>query len=289
MKTLTVLITAIFFLSLKSDKPAYQYFTAKGKAVKYAKIVKACEEADIIFFGELHNNPIAHWMELSLTKDIFDQREGNIVLGAEMFESDNQLIMNEYLEGLIRQKDFEKEMRLWPNYETDYKPLVEFAKEHQLPFVATNIPRRYASLVNREGLEGLEKLSPEAKQYLPPLPVIFVDSLKIYKEMADMMKGSGMSHVTNNIVKAQAIKDASMAYFILNNLPGSGGAFIHFNGSYHSKDHQGIIWYIKEKHPGLKIVTISCVEQEDISNLEEENKGEADYILVIPGDMTKTY
>lgn len=79
----------------------------------------------------------------------------NLILGAEMFESDNQVILNEYLAGLISQSSFENEARLWPNYKTDYKPLVEFAKTNKLQFVASNVPRRYASLVNSKGFEDL--------------------------------------------------------------------------------------------------------------------------------------
>ncbi len=289
IKLIALVSTAILFMAMKTDKPAYQFFTKAGKAVDYSQVIKACEKADIIFIGELHNNPIAHWMELEITKDIFVQRDSNLVLGAEMFEADNQLIMNEYLSEKIKKKNFENEMRLWNNYKTDYKPLVEFARKNKIPFIATNVPRRYAAYVNSKGLEALEDLSPEAKKYLPPLPIQFDGNLKIYKEMMEMMKSSGMDHVTDNIVKAQAIKDATMAHFILENLPSKGGAFIHYNGAYHSQDYQGIVWYIKQANPGLNIITISAVEQDDISKLEEQYLNQADFLLAIPSDMTKTY
>ena len=289
VKFIALIALSMFFLSMKKDKPAYRYFTKEGKAAKYSQVIKACKKADIIFIGELHNNPIAHWMELEITQDIFAQRDSNLVLGAEMFEADNQLIMDEYLSGEIKKKNFEDEMRLWPNYKTDYKPLVEFAHQNKIPFIATNVPRRYAALVNSKGLEELENLSPEAKKYLPPLPIKFDGDLKIYKEMMEMMKSSGMSHVTDNIVKAQAIKDATMAHFILQHLPSGGGAFIHYNGAYHSQDFQGIVWYIKQAKPELNIITISAVEQDDISQLSDEYLNQADFLLAIPSDMTKTY
>ena len=80
-----------------------------------------------------------------------------------MFETDNQLILDEYMADLISEEKFEEEARLWKNYKTDYKPLVLFAKNHHLEFIATNIPRRYANSVFKKGLAVLDSLSDEAK------------------------------------------------------------------------------------------------------------------------------
>ncbi len=173
-------------MSFASDKPAYVLYDSDGKMVKYSKMLKALEGADIIFFGELHTDPIAHWMQFELTKDLFSEKRDALVLGAEMFEADNQLILNEYLGGLYPADKFEAEMRLWNNYETDYKPVVEFAKTHQIPFIATNIPRRYASMVHKGGFEALDKLSDEAKRFIAPLPILYDPEVKCYKDMLDM-------------------------------------------------------------------------------------------------------
>jgi uncharacterized iron-regulated protein len=272
---------------MKGDKQAYKIFDADGKSVKYKNLLKDAIEADVVFFGELHNNPISHWLQLELTKDVFAGKQSNLVLGAEMFESDNQLILDEYLSGQIKTKNFEDEARLWNNYKTDYKPLVEFAKEKNLPFIATNIPRRYASLVNKKGFEGLDSLSNEAKKWIAPLPVNYDPEVNCYKSMIEMMGGMG-GHVTENIPKAQAIKDATMAHFILENRS-EGKTFLHYNGSYHSDDFEGIVWWIKQAKPDLNILTITTVEQDTISALSEESFGVADYIIAVPSDMTKTY
>jgi len=210
---LFILPLALITLAFKTDKPAYQIYTQKGKAIKYSKMIKAMEEADIIMFGELHNNPICHWLQIELTKDLHASKGDKLVLGAEMFESDNQIIIDEYFDGFFGTKKFEADARLWPNYTTDYKPLIEFARENNLDFIATNVPRRYASVVHKKGLEELEKLPEASKAYLPELPIAYDGELSSYKEMLEMMKGMG--HANENMPKAQAIKDATMAYFIL--------------------------------------------------------------------------
>lgn len=285
-----LLLLAFVFLSgiaMKSDKPAYQFFNLKGKAVDYKEVLQDALKADIVFFGELHNAPICHWLELELTKDLYAEKADKLVIGAEMFETDNQLLLDEYLSGEIKERNFEDEAKLWKNYKTDYKPLVKFALENEIPFIATNIPRRYASLVNKKGLEGLDSLSNEAKAFLPPLPIVFDPELKGYKEMVEMMKEAG-GHDTLHIAKAQAIKDATMAYFILQNWK-EGKAFIHYNGTYHSDNFEGIVWYIKQAKPDLRIMTISSVEQDSLVSLTEENSNLADYTLGIPSSMTSTY
>ncbi len=287
MKKLLVALMAVFMLTaFKSDKPAYYFYNSKGKKVKYEKVLKAALNADVVFFGESHNNPIAHWMELELTKDCYKAKGDNLILGAEMFERDNQLILDEYLSGKISGKSFKDEARLWPNYSTDYKPLVEFAKKHKLPFIATNIPRRYASVVYKKGFEGLEKLDAEAKTYIAPLPIAYDSAVKCYNDMLHMPGMGG--HVNQNFPKAQAIKDATMAFSIAGYAQ-KGILFLHYNGSYHSDNYQSILWHLNMYKPGLKIVTITTVEQADIDTISDETRKVADFILIVPEDMTKTY
>ncbi len=277
----------LLITAFKSDKPAYQLFDSKGKKVNYEKLLNAVSEADIVFFGELHDSPICHWLEYELVKDFIETKSGNVMLGFEMFESDIQLIVNEYLEGKIKEKNFEEEAKIWKNYKTDYKPLINLARDNKLQVVATNIPRRYAALVNKSGFESLDSLNEEAKKYIAPLPVRYDPELNCYKSMLENTDEMGKDHASENLPKAQAVKDATMAYFILRNYK-PGATFIHFNGTYHSDNFEGIVWYIRQEKPDLKIVTLSSVEQSDIDQLTEENINLGDFILCIPESMTKT-
>ena len=276
----------LLLLSMKTDMPAYKLFNSAGKEVKYKKLLKASQEADFVFFGELHNNPICHWLQLELTRDLYDIKKSQLVLGAEMIEANDQDVLDEYLKEEVDAEIFEEEADLWKNYKTDYKPLVEFAREHKLNIVATNIPRKYAALVNKKGFEGLDTLSVGEKAFIAPLPIKYDPELKGYKNMLEMM--SGMEHVSENLPKAQAIKDATMAYFILKNRT-AGQTFIHYNGTYHSNNFEGIIWYLQQADPTFKIITIASVEQESIKTMVPENKNLANFILAIPQSMTKTY
>ncbi|HOX78664.1 MAG TPA: ChaN family lipoprotein [Bacteroidales bacterium] len=289
MKRGSVVLGVLFMLTvaMKSDKPAYIIFDVKGKQADYKDLLKSAADADIVFFGEMHDSPICHWLQYELTNDLFKEVNEDLILGAEMFETDNQLILDEYLAGKIKDKNFEDEAKLWDNYKTDYKPLVKYALDKKLRFIATNVPRRYASLVNKSGFEGLDSLTTEANAYLPPLPITYDPELEGYKSMMEMMEGAG-GHASPNLPKAQALKDATMAHFILKNIK-KGDIFLHFNGTYHSNNFEGIVWYIKKERPDLKIITIASVEQDSPEELTEENSGLADFTICIPSTMSKSY
>jgi len=277
-----LLITTYSTLLFSQKKPAYKLYNAKGKSTSYKKMIKKMSDADIVMFGEHHNNPIVHWLQLEATTDL--SKSTGLTLGAEMFEADNQTQLNDYLAGEIDQKAFDTVARLWKNYPTDYKPLVDFAKENQLKFIATNIPRRFASTVFRGGFESLDTLSVEEKTWIAPLPIKYDAELPGYVKMKAMMGGHG----GDNLPKAQAVKDATMGYFILKNKE-ADKLFIHYNGSYHSDNYEGINWYLNQSSPTLKIVTVSVVEQDNIDKFDPEEKLKADFIIVVPVTMTKTY
>ena len=277
-------IAHLFLVSIIShaqDKSPYQLFDKNGKKVSYKKLIKSAEKAEVVLFGEHHNNSIVHWLQLELTKDLYQKKQ--LVLGAEMLEADNQKQVNQYLAGEINQKQLDSTARLWSNYNTDYKPLVDFAKEKKLRFIATNIPRRYASMVFKNDFQALDNLSEEEKSWIASLPIPFDINLPGYKAMMEMM-----AHAGEKMPKAQAIKDATMAHFILENL-NKNSLFVHYNGTYHSDNFEGINWYLKNSNPGLKIMTISTVEQERVSKLDKENYSKGDFILVVDVDVTKTY
>ncbi|WP_234735207.1 ChaN family lipoprotein [Tellurirhabdus bombi] len=279
-----------------TDKPAYLLYNQKLKPTSYQKLLKEASGADIVFFGELHNNPICHWLELQMAKDLHSAKKQNLIYGAEMFETDNQAALDDYLSGKSDAGQFKKDARLWNNYNTDYKPIVEFAKRERIPFIATNIPRRYASAVARKGLASLDTLSATDKAFIAPLPLTVNLELPGYKAMLDMMKdhggtgptGTNSSETAANFARAQAIKDATMADRILKAWT-PGKTLLHFNGDYHSKNFEGIVWYLKQKNPALKIVTLSSIELVDITKPDKSNENLADFILSIPADMTKTY
>ncbi|MCH6232835.1 ChaN family lipoprotein [Cognataquiflexum rubidum] len=283
-RILALLFLIAFQASFAQTEP-YKIFDGKGKEVTFENIVKDSKKSEVIFFGELHNNSLAHWLQLQLLKNL--QENGNkVILAGEFFERDDQLNIEEWFAGKMTDKNFEAEAKLWNNYQVDYKPMMLFAKKNNIPFVGTNVPRKYASMVSRKGLSVLDSLSDDAKKSIAPLPIEVDKTLPGYVGMKDMMHGSGMN--ADYMVEAQAVKDATMAYSLFDYLE-KGNSILHINGSYHSNNYEGIIWCLKKAYPKTKILTISTVEQESIKELEEKSKGIADFVIVLPMDSPKSY
>ncbi len=284
----------IFFTTsvLKAQElKAYQLYNKKGEPISFSTFIEELStKYDIILFGEFHDNALNHWLELKTTQALYQKRGEDVVLGAEMFERDNAEEVKGYLADQLTEEHFAHDARLWPNYKTDYKPLLDFAKTHQLDFIATNVPRHYAQLVAQHNLDTLSHLKQEERPYLAKLPLKVSMRTPGYDQMKDMMKEHAGDKV-QNYINAQALKDATMAESIRQNWE-KGKLFLHFNGNFHSQAYGGIYWYLKRQKKllqRLRIAVITVVQTEDkaLSLPQDIEKTEA--ILVLPQDMTRTF
>ncbi len=339
MKNLVMylLLIIIFIINpLLSEEPplnftAYKIFDSDGDETDFYEVAEEALDSDIIFFGELHNNPISHWLQLELLKALHYEAEEDeaLVLGMEMFEADDQLILDEFARDKIPKKNFENEAKMWNSYKTDYKPIVEYAVENNIKLAATNIPRRYAARVARAGLESLEGLSEKAKEYFPPLPIEVDLSLGCYKKMESMaghmpaMKKSNIaddddeskkeeSDLNNEedntqpgktpvhfdhgkIMKmARNFKEAQAVKdaamaYFIWQNMPLNGRFLHLNGAWHSDNYEGIVWFVRRDMPDRKILTITTIEKEKIDEISDEEAKKADFIIVTPASMIKTH
>ncbi len=277
--TLNVLVGQSQELSIST----FAFYDSTGTELSYNQVIGNVKDADVILFGELHNDAIIHYIQFRMAKDLM--KTNKLILGAEFFERDDQLKITEYTTGIIPARNFEAEARLWPNYETDYKPIVDLARDSGITFIATNVPRRYAALVAKGGLDTLSILSNQAKKLLPKLPVAFSMNTPGYSEMIEMMGGHGAG--SDKIIQAQALKDATMAESISNNIE-KNAIFVHINGDFHSANYGGIYWYLKILKPKLNVKTIKVYSESNL-NFNPDFKGTGDIILVVPEDFTKTH
>jgi uncharacterized iron-regulated protein len=278
---LIYLFTSTFLYS--QDKPAYYLYSSNGKKTSFKKLSELAKKSDCILFGEYHDNPISHWLQFELTQEIASK---NLILGFEMFESYQQNLLDAYLTDKINDKQFKDSCRLWPNFETDYKPLLDLAKSKNLLCVATNVKRKYASLLFKKGRSALDTLPEKDKKQFAPLDFKIDSTLSQYREIRKM----GGHEMGGNMMESQAFKDATMAMHILKYL-NLNFQFIHFNGAFHSDYYQGILWYMQQTDIGKKkkFLTISTFTQNNISKLEKDNLNKADFIICVPETMTRTH
>lgn len=277
------------------------------KEVNLKDIVAEMKNYDVLFFGEEHNDSVAHYLQLEIFKELYHTYGDKTALSMEMFETDCQLVMDEYLKGLIREKNFVKEARAWGNYK-NYKPLVEFAKENKLQVVAANAPARYVNMASRKGLSSLQDLSSAAKAFLPPLPydtatgayyekftALMGDTRNVGIPVKDSAsKATPMPNMgPKYVLHSQSLWDASMAYSISKVFAISKTAkVLQLNGRFHSDEGFGIVAQLKKYNPKLRVLIISCFEANEkfpeITNAQE-NKKEGDFVIYTDPTVPKTY
>jgi uncharacterized iron-regulated protein len=221
----------------------------------------AVGDNDVIFLGELHGNPGAHRAELEFLRYL-QATDRPMALATEQFERDVQAHVDAYLEGKITEDEFLKKSRPWPNY-ADYRPLIEFCKEHKIPVIAGNIPRPLASRVFKEGPEVVEKFTAEEKSWaaaeLQANPGAYRD-----KFMETMGGTEGHNERLDRMYAAQCIKDDTMAESVANWLKANPkGRVLHINGSFHSAGGLGVPEKLQAMLPDTKMIFVTCVETSD--------------------------
>ncbi len=302
----------------------YRVFTGAGQPATLDDIVAAMAPHTVVFVGETHDDPTQHMLEAELWKRAYEAYGDPAVAGAgarpvalslEFFQRDTQPIVDEYLADLITDKAFEADGRPWPRYETDYRPMIEFAKENGLAVIAANAPRRYANRVTRLGRESLDVLSAEAKASLPPLPYgkasdeyrkqwievisevmeeegmkcgIPVEQLLAEGEDAVARAPAGAHGNMGNQMDSQVLWDASMAFWISEYLTDHPDALVlHMVGGFHVERGTGTPEHLEAYRPGTSRLIISMQPVEDVDAFEPAPEGEwGDF--VIQTDQSRT-
>lgn len=314
MKNLLLLSVATILLSFAVQKDQltennYKIYSSKTlKEVTLNDIVADMKNYDVVFFGEEHNDSVAHFLQAELFKALYATYGDKTTLSMEMFETDCQVVLDEYLHDFIREKNFFKEARVWSNYR-NYKPMIEFAKEKKLNVVAANAPSRYANMASRKGLHSLNDLTATAKSFLPPLPYDTATG-KYYENFIKVMSDGKSSGVTtkdttnkkipasNNmmpkhIVHSQSLWDATMAYSISKVfMKNKDAKVLQLNGRFHSDEGLGTVTQLKKYNPKLRILIVSCIDggKKFPNKIDySENKHLGDYVIYSDPAVKKTY
>jgi len=264
------------------------YDTRTKQNISIDKMVTDMATADVLFYGEEHNDSAGHYLENKIFRALHAAYGSNVTLSMEMFETDNQLVLNEYLAGKIDESRFSKDVRLWSNYK-DYRPMIEYAKQNQIAVIAANPPRRYVSMVSRRGMTSLDSLSKEAKKFLPPLPY---DTLtgRYREKFFEVMKGSPGGE-NPRVYHSQSLWDAGMSYSIYHFLKKNKGRKIfHCVGGFHTEEKLGTAAQLQMRNKKLKILNIASFSDKSFANPEWEKESyHGDYIIITNPDLKKTF
>lgn len=294
----------------------FRVYDHRGHDRSLADILRALDEADAVLVGETHDDRVGHGVEAQLLiraaermgvvgSDATETRP--VVLAMEMFERDVQYILDEYLAGLITEDQFKKSSRPWDRYDTDYRPMLEFARAHGIPVVAANAPRRYVNRVSRLGPSSLDTLSEMARTFLPPLPypgpseayaarwnalMAEMSAPQPAKDSVSVARAPAMmpapappapsGHGVGNALWAQALWDAAMGQAVASELDRRPGALVvHYVGSFHVAHDLGICERVRDYRPRTRILSIVLEPVADIAAWkDEDHKDLGDFVIL---------
>lgn len=262
------------------------YDVKKQGIINLDELVAQMKDIDILFFGEEHNDSIGHILEFELLKKI-KTTYPKTALTLEMFHTDTQPVINEYLAGVISEKNFIKEARAWNNYK-DYRPMIEFAKTNQVPVIGGNAAARYSNAVTKSGLEALKGFPEASRPFLPPLPVDTATG-RYYDKFIETLGGHNMGNM--KIYQTQNLWDAAMSWSIVKYYKANKGVKIfQVNGRFHSDEKLGTLAKLKQQLPKLKIANISCFSGDDFGNPDwHKHQHLADYIILTDPVVKRTF
>lgn len=268
----------------QSNETNYRIFDNQGNTASVEQILDRIGKSDAAFFGEQHDDRVAHELQMLFFKAAYEKYGNNrkTILSLEMFERDVQTVVNEYLKNQITESHFLAASRPWANYKTDYRPLVEYAKEKKLEVVAANAPRRYVNMVTRLGRASLGALSPEAKRWLAPLP--YAEASEVYAKKFNGLMGAmnDSGKQANPMLASQSLWDATMAFSVAEKLKDDKNALvIHLNGSFHTENHLGTVEHLLKYQPKAKILVITMRYEEDFKNFDQGKHAESgDFVIL---------
>lgn len=274
---------AILFSPVTKAQATTQWYTSDGEAIDLAAAVEKMAAYDVVFFGEYHDQPFIHTAEAEFFAALL-QKNPALAFSMEMFECDVQAILNRYLQDEITEAEFMGQARPWPNYAEDYRPLVVFAKEREVPVIASNVPRRLASQYAKRGT--LESIAEDERQYLPR---VHRAGSEAYRQnfIAYMESGqTGMRLSPEQIERfyqAQCLKDDRMAESIADYLAAHPErSILHIQGEFHGRAHLGVPEKLRQLAPNLKIAVIEPVFREtDDRDVLQKHRGDGELLLMV--------
>jgi len=271
-------------------------FDARARQyVDFGTFADAASKADVVFFGEQHDNPATHRAELALLAAV-GARRSNVVVSLEMFDRDVQSVLDAYLGGQIAESVFVATSRAWPRYNTDYRALVELARAHGWIVVASNPPRRFATAVSRAGLSALDTMP--ARDRAMVARELSCPRDKYYERFAESMKGHSSGGgpasardsadalaVTNRFYEAQCVKDETMGESIAaaHARAGTGAIVLHFNGAFHTDMWLGTTARARRRMPNARALLVTAVPVDDVARTDAAAFADrADYVILTP-------
>lgn len=275
---------------LVSYVPERVYEPSGGRFSDFEAMLADIARADVVLVGEQHDDRNTHRLELALLEGLMRRRPA-IAVALEMFERDAQPALAGYLADRLTETEFLESSRPWPRYASDYRPLVEFARAHGWPVIASNVPRRIAAHVARQGPQALEDLTESDRGYVArsiecprdDYRMRFIETMNEHpapgtETLSDPERGA----MNDRYYYSQCVKDETMAESIVEARASADRPLVvHFNGAFHTDFRSGVVPRVQRRLDGARVVVLSILPVDDLDRVDpaEEDLKRADYLI----------
>ncbi|MES2459714.1 MAG: ChaN family lipoprotein [Armatimonadota bacterium] len=265
--------------------------TSEGRDITWRGMADRLARANLVFAGEFHDDPQTHRAELALLETLSGAWKQSLSLGMEMLERDAQPALDAYLAGKTDEAALKKTVKLWPNYATDYRPLVEYARAEKIPVLASNAPGPLVKRVGKEGLAPVLESLTEAERSLIAATVN-APSGDVYEKRFGSVMGAGHGDrrmdaaMVRRFYEAQCVRDDTMAETVSRALD-AGRKVLHVNGAFHSDAGLGTAQRVLWRRPlrtSMVIVKFVPVREEVAKAIVSQYHKEADFLIVVPDE-----
>ncbi len=252
------------------DKLVRIHRSMDGSAGGFNEMVASLRDNQVVFVGETHLDDVTHRVELALLEGLH-QSGRSMVVTLEMFGRDRQGILDEYLAGSIGEDAFLAGSEPWNNYETGYRPIIEWARSVGVPVIAANVPRPvWRKVAFGGGLEALDEESRAtiAKQLLP-------NSDRYWQRYDRTVRGHGHAPAgqtpEDRLEKVQSLWDNTMAESVVRALDEYPDALIvHINGGFHTLEGDGVAHQVRLRRKDVEAETIHIIPSLDLDRFDVE-------------------
>lgn len=134
-----------------------------GETISFPQFIEKLESKNLIFIGEVHDNPEHHLIQVQILQALLAQNRPHTV-AMEFFQKPRQASIDRYMAGETTETEFLEDVdwnRQWSFDYNFYRPLMLEVKEKGCKILAINAPN---DIVKKVARKGLSSLGPEERK-----------------------------------------------------------------------------------------------------------------------------
>ena len=248
-----------------------------GEALSFDELVGKIAAKDLIFIGEVHDNPEHHLIQVQILQALAHLGR-RFALGMEYFQVPDQEEIIRYLKAETTEEEFLRGVDWMGSWGYDYhlyRPLLLLAKARGIEVLALNAPKE---IVRKIARGGLETLSPDERSRLPQDIDLDNEAHRAYVLEAYKQRAHHELPNFDSFYEAQCVWEETMAHNISVYLKDKKNKMVVLAGNGHIVNKFGIPLRTTRRVP-VSLVTIMPHPLDGKTTIDKET---ADYVWLTP-------